>query len=355
MKKRLIGKIILGMIAAILTVAAVFVLCLTLTEYNPKESQNAEYVRVHNEEAKSVEDKMTIYSWNIGYAGLDARSDFFMDGGSKVNPEQKDVQKNLQAITEFIRTQQADAWLLQEVDVDSSRTGHVNELDAIANAYAGSYGLAYNYKCDFVPFPWPPIGKIASGIATFTNRTVDDTFTRVALPCPFSWPVSTANLKRCLLVTRLPVEGSDKEVVLINLHLEAYDDGEGKLAQTKLLMKILQEEYEDGNYVIAGGDFNQTFPGSLDAYPIEGDVWTPGTLGEEDLPEGFSYAYDLQHASCRSLDRPYDEASQMYVIDGFIVSPNVQVEVVETVELGFAHSDHNPVRLQIRLVREDGR
>ena len=29
---------------------------------------------------------------------------------------------------------------------------------------------------------------------------------RVALPCPFSWPVRAANLKRCLLVSYVPLE-----------------------------------------------------------------------------------------------------------------------------------------------------
>lgn len=39
----------------------------------------------------------------------------------------------------------------------------------------------------------------------------------------------------------------------------AYDDGEGKLAQTKMLSDLLQKEVEKGNYVIAAGDFNQSF------------------------------------------------------------------------------------------------
>lgn len=55
--------------------------------------------------------------------------------------------------------------------------------------------------------------------------------------------------------------------MLVNLHLEAYDDGEGKIAQTKQLREFIQSEYEKGNYVIAGGDLNQVFPGSLERLP----------------------------------------------------------------------------------------
>lgn len=350
MKKRLWLKILLVTLAAILLALVVFVGYLTVTEYRPKDRQDAEHQQIHDGKAISVGDTMTIYSWNIGYAGLDAASDFFMDGGSKVNPSAEDVKTNLAAIKAFISSQSADAWLLQEVDVNSSRTGYVNELEAISEAYEGSFALAYNYKCRFVPIPLPPIGKVESGIATFTDGCVKGTPERVSLPCPFSWPVSTANLKRCLLITRLEIEGSDKEVVLVNLHLEAYDDGEGKIAQTKLLMNILQEEYEKGNYVIAGGDFNQSFPGVLDKYPIKGDVWTPGILEESSLPEGFQYVFDGDSASCRLLDSPLNEESQLYILDGFIVSPNVKVELIDTVELNFANSDHNPVKLQVTLL-----
>lgn len=38
-----------------------------------------------------------------------------------------------------------------------------------------------------------------------------------------------------------------------------------------------------------------------------------------------------------------------YTIDGFIVSPNVEVTSVETLDAGFAYSDHNPVKLQVKL------
>lgn len=351
MKKHLWLKILLGIMAVLILAFGVLVAYLTITEYSPKERQAAEYYEISDGKMVSQNEQLTIYTWNIGYAGLDASTDFFMDGGSEVNPETDDVEKNLAAIQNFISSHTADAWFLQEVDVNSSRTGYINELSAIKQAYQGSFGLAYNYKCAFVPLPIPPIGKVECGIATFTDCSVkNDAFERIALPCPFSWPVSVANLKRCLLVTRLNIEESDKELVLVNLHLEAYDDGEGKLAQTKMLTEFLQKEYEKGNYVIAGGDFNQSFPGTLNTYPLKEDAWIPGILEEQDLPEGFQYVFDEKKASCRLLNRPLDENSQMYILDGFIVSANVQVELVETQELGFANSDHNPVKLQVTLL-----
>ena len=39
---------------------------------------------------------------------------------------------------------------------------------------------------------------------------------------------------------RVPIEGTDRELVLVNLHLEAYDDGEGKIAQTRQLLPSIR-------------------------------------------------------------------------------------------------------------------
>lgn len=104
-----------------------------------------------------------------------------------------------------------------------------------------------------------PPTPVNSGLLTTTVYDIDSA-ERISLPCPFNWPVSTANLKRCLLVSYLPISGTSSKLVIVNLHLEAYDDGEGKIAQTKQLREFIQSEYEKGNYVIAGGDFNQIFP-----------------------------------------------------------------------------------------------
>ena len=52
----------------------------------------------------------------------------------------------------------------------------------------------------------------------------------------------------------------------------------------------------------------------------------PVVLEAESLPEGWSYVFDDSSPTCRLLDAPYDaETSQHYVLDGFIVSPNMEV------------------------------
>ena len=350
MRKRILFTLVF-LLAAITLSLAGLLLFLTITEYKPADQQTADRIVLFSDAPRS-DDSFTVYSWNIGYSGLGRESDFFMDGGSMVDPpSQEIVEKNLRGIQSFIQSNPADAWLFQEVDVNSSRTGNLDEFSALQQDTLFSAAFAYNFKCPFVPIPLPPMGQIESGLATMTSLLMDGEPQRISLPCPFSWPSRAANIKRCLLITRLPVEGSDREVVLVNLHLEAYESGEGRIAQTRQLLDLMEEEFSRGNYVIAGGDFNQSFPNALEVFPIaDPEKWTPGILEENILPDGWQFAYDATTATCRLLDQPYCDACQLYVIDGFILSPNLHLEAVETIDMDFEYSDHNPVRLNVSLI-----
>lgn len=350
MKKRKVLKWIGIVILVIIAALAAVVVYLTIREYRPDAVEAVET----STGTKTLQegDSFTVLTYNTGYAALSRDEDFFMDGGSKVRPDSKEVvEENLAGIAAIMEEQDADFYFLQEVDRNARRSYHIDELEY----YEGALGLggmyACNFKCDFVPYPLPPIGKVDAGLVTMTDYEVGEA-SRIALPESFKWPIKTCNLKRCMLETRIPVEGSDKELVLINFHLEAYDSGEGKIAQSRMLSEKLQEEYDKGNYVIAGGDFNQTFEG-MDTYPIlDTENWAPGIIGADDIPEAFSFAVSDNVPSCRLLNGPYSgnyEDSQVYVLDGFIVSDNLKVVNVENIDTDFAYSDHQPVRLEVVL------
>ena len=70
-----------------------------------------------------------------------------------------------------------------------------------------------NYSSQYVPFPLPTIGKVQSGLLTLSSFGALKA-ERIALTGTYTWPVRVAQLKRCLLVERVPLEGSDKELVL---------------------------------------------------------------------------------------------------------------------------------------------
>ena len=350
------GKIILKKVGIVilfivLLAAAVFIFY-TVREYRPK---SIEFLNAGNgTKTLSEGDSFSVLTYNTGYGALSKDEDFFMDGGSKIQPDRKEVvETNLAGISDILKNQAADFYFLQEVDIDAKRSFHINERAYYEKALDMSSIYACNFKCDFVPYPVPPIGKVEAGLVTMTDYQVESA-KRIKLAESFSWPIKTCNLKRCMLETRIPIEGTDKELVLINFHLEAYDSGEGKIIQSRMLADKLQKEYKAGNYVIAGGDFNQQFEG-VDTYEIhDTDSWVPGTVYKKDLPEGFDFAVADNAPTCRLLNGPYSgnyEDSQVYVIDGYIVSDNLQVEQVNVVDTDFEYTDHQPVSLRVTLQR----
>lgn len=341
------GVVLLGFLIVLVT--------LTVTEYKPAD---VEKLALNGRAAEELGegDAFTIMTWNVGYGALGESADFFMDGGTHVSTADKElVETNVKAIGDTIAELSPDIVYLQEVDLDSKRSHYMNEQEMLMEQLDGYQNtFACNYKVCYVPYPLPTIGKVECGIVTLSNYEVASA-ERIALPCPFTYPMRLANLKRCLMVDRIPIKGSDKELILVNLHLEAYDDGEGKAAQTEMLRELLQEEADKGNYVIAGGDFNQTFSGADNSKcPIVNEeLWQPGAVDESVFADDWQFEMDTATPSCRSLDQPYEGADQnsfqYYLIDGFIVSSNIQVDSVKTQDLQFVNSDHNPVLMNVTL------
>ena len=332
---------------------------LTLTEYRPAERERTS-VESGGRALIGAGDPFTVVTWNCGYGALGDNADFFMDGGKSVYTADEDrVRLNLGKIAEALAEMRPNVIFLQEVDRDSMRSHEIEEVIELSNTLQGDYDMiytstfAYNFNVRFVPFPVPPIGRVRSGLVTFSDALARES-ERIQLPDPFRWPVRLANFKRCLLLERIPLQNVDRELVLVNLHMDAFDDGSGKEAQTEMLRKILEEEAASGNYVIAGGDFNQVFSNTdMSAYPLQEGVWAPGFIDTSKFSDGWQCLMDSSVPTCRSLDKPYAGADkdtfQYYVIDGFIVSENIEVKSVQTQDLGFVNSDHNPVLMECVL------
>ncbi len=361
MKKALqvIGALLLIVLFAVATIIGY----LTVDEFKPADVEDVEIIGSAGDQIETGVQN-TLMSWNIGYGALGDNADFFMDGGKMVYTADKArVNENLSAMASTIREVNPDMLFIQEVDRNSSRSYFIDEMDMFINEIGKDVAehqsaFAYNFKVSYVPLPIPPIGKAEAGLGFMSSYEITSA-KRYALPCPFSWPLRTFNLKRCLEIMRAPVNGSDKELVLINLHLEAYDEGDGKIAQTNMLRDLMQAEADAGNYVIVAGDYNQTFSSTdISAYPIIEGLWKAGTIEVSDFGSDFSFHADNSVPTCRSLDRALADAPekdpqhfQYYVIDGCIVSSNVRVDEMKTIDLGFKNSDHNPIVMRFTLLK----
>ena len=328
---------------------------LTILEWRPKDTEEVSLDGAGTRKEISAGDELTVMIWNVGYGALGDNADFFMDGGTMVETaSEQRVRENMKGITETMARISPDILFVQEIDRHSARSHFIDESVILRDTFPEmTSSFANNFRAVYVPYPIPPIGQVDSGLLTMTSLDAASA-RRVQLPVPFSWPIRMANLKRCLLITRVPVQGTEKELVLINLHLEAYDDGTGKTLQTAMLKEIMQQEVSQGNYVIAGGDFNQLFS-SVDAglYPVREGMWTPGIIDVSDFGDSFRCLADAGVPTCRSLDQPYAGADaagfQFYMIDGFIVSDHIQVQSLQTLDEQFVFTDHNPVVMRFVL------
>ena len=348
-----LGKILLILIISIVAVLLIGFLVLFVTEYCPDD---VEKLKSEGESIYKLEKGTTlnIVTYNIGYLSLDSSQDFFMDGGQGIMPETNaNVQNNLYGVKRYIKEKNADIYLLQEVDYKAKRSYKVNQYEELKAGlgYVATYSTYH--KCLFIPYPLTnPVGYVHSGMMIL-NKYAGET-ERIAFDSAYKFPMSMVMFKRCLMVQRINIEDTDNELVIINLHLEAYDNGNSREKQLKKLKDIMTEEYEKGNYVIAGGDFNHTFPVvDKSKYPVLDDRhFSAKEIPEDYLPEGFKYAVDDETPTSRLLDKSYkveDKNTQLYVIDGYILSPNVKLNSVKTVSNDFKYSDHHPVELNITI------
>lgn len=368
-------KIILILFTIVIVFALGFILTLQIFEYRPDDITQLEIehpVADSSENYVNLDTTIKLLTFNTGYASLSQTEDFVMDGGSKGRMDSKaEVEANMAGISGILEREDADFYLLQEVDTDSSRSYHTNQYDYYQNALGTSSVLAYNYRCIFVPFPFnfsQMMGKVNSGIVTFTNYYSDSAI-REQLPGSFAWPIRLAQLKRAILISRYPIDSSDKELVVINVHMSAYDDGSMRELETQALQEVIKTEQDAGNYVIVGGDFNQTLPGAVDiTYNSASDSYSydyyyelkdpnfwqaPPIDSDWFLENDFQFGVDITNPTCRLLNHPYDTENlannQYYVIDGFIVSNNVTIQTITTLDEEFMYSDHNPVVITIQL------
>ncbi len=322
----------------------------TVTDYRPADTVPLE-VRANGASAEPLRFPLTVLTWNIGYGGLGAEMDFFYDGGKMVRPSRTQAEKFFSGILDHLRSSaDADAILLQEADKRSARTRGLDETGAIAAALPGfAHSFGYNYLVRFNPVPLTnPLGRIESGQMTLT-KALPRVSERIAYHSAYGWPKQLFMLDRCFLVSRLKT-ADGKELVLLNNHNSAYDPG-GNLRNVEmpLIRDLMVREYEKGNYVVAGGDWNQN-PPRFDPAALSGPF--PGHANDAMdaalFPAGWTIAYDPATPSNRNVDIPLRPGvTKTTVIDFFIVSPNIRVSEVRTESLDFAFSDHNPVRLRI--------
>ncbi len=302
--------------------------------------------------------ELTLLTFNTGYACHDTASSFRAHiikpmQRRKCSPDQ--VRKNLNRMSDFLLQTDADIVLLQEVDRHSTRTGGMDQHNHFQSAlpqYGASF--AWNFRVKWIPVPLQkPVGKVYAGLSTFFRHPVAEA-SRIQLPGREHWPRRQFDLHRCLAEHRMLLD-NERSLFIFNLHLSAFDrKGHLRKLEMQEIKKRAAMLAQEGHYVIFGGDWNHDLTTASEEDHLQQPVDRPSwlmPLRPSHKPGGFHWAYDGSIPTVRETHAPYDpNATFTAVIDGFLMSENVQILDIKTHDLSFEPSDHHPVTCKVRLL-----
>lgn len=286
---------------------------------------------------------LTVFNWNLGYAGLGRESDFVADGGASWRAPRREIAaRNLAGIKRAIATANADVLTLQEITTTSPLNYWQpmwTEVEALKSR--ADRVFVVDVVSSYVPRPL----RLEHGLATLSNVRVQSA---EAVPLPLEPDYWLGILKKLyvLVVTRIPIAGDKRHWVVVNLHHAAYDKGgTTRQEQVAAVMAFGEQEYEKGNFVVIAGDWNmllndRKFPHETDPKLLDWAQPFPRHL----LRPGWQLVSDPDVPTVRQLDKPYEKGQNFVaMIDGFLSSPNVSIENVHAIDLQFVNSDHQPV------------
>ncbi len=347
MKKFL--KFLIYSVVVIIIAFGIFLVYASISDYKPDEKITV--FTSKNSDLLNDTTTYTLITWNIGYCGLNKEMDFFYDGGENVRPSEQKVKENIQGVKKVLqKNKNTDFILLQEVDKKSKRSYYFNEFDTIAGIFpdrTSVYGK--NYDVFFVPSPPnEPMGKVNGGLMT-VSKFIPETSVRYSFPGNYSWPTELFMLDRCFLVNRYKTE-NEKELLIINTHNSAYDDGSLKAQQMAYLKDFLKNEYKKGNYIVVAGDWNQCPPNFTPHFSENKmDTIVKTDISPDYLPK-WNWIYDNTLPTNRRVSAPYKkEETLTTVIDFLLLSPNIKGVSVKNIDIGFEYSDHQPVKAVFKL------
>jgi len=293
----------------------------------------------------------TVMTYNLGY----------LSGMSNAlrHRENKDFySRNLSAVIALLRDIKPDFVGVQEIDAPSFRSHFMNQVDSIA--YGAGYAhaaFAVNWDKHYVPYPyWPPaanFGRVLSGQAVFSRFPILEQQRRVLTwpqKMPFYW--NGFYLDRLAQVVKIDV---GQEVVIINVHLEAYEQPT-RAKQARTVLEILRKFRRDYPVLLIG-DFNSVSPfagkasGSRSALPASyRDDPTIAMFLEEPgiaaafAPETFSSSEAETYTF--SSGKPFQKIDYIFYNSEKIAPVNAYVA-----RAAEQASDHLPVVMRFRLLK----
>lgn len=221
-------------------------------------------IETHHPSHLAPKDHLTLLTYNIGHGqGIKKQPTDWRD---EVYTRQK-----LTELTKAIQNINPDLITMQEVDIDSNRTHHINEATWLAIKANYPYqACALVWDENYVPYPYWPInhqlGQTKSANCILSRYPLSN-HRRFLFEKPKNNPFwyNWAYLERGAEI--VDVDLGEKKFSLVNVHLEAFDVSSRQEQAHELvnLLKTLQGP------VLVAGDFNSIPPEAVQKTNFIGD------------------------------------------------------------------------------------
>ena len=368
--------VLMSIFIALFVVASGYVVYLEIQHHRIFDKQALE-VYGNRSERMDVNGEFSVLSYNLGYGIFDSKFSYYNESntfngvsvkGSESRAESAEqasinMDSALNIATNNIYAD-TDFYMFQGVDIESHRSYKINMYNKIKQKFVlYSSVMALNMHSGYLFNPiFKPSGIEKSALVTMSRYTTENISLRRSMPSNKSFISKYADIDACLTITRVPIKTSkgNRYLVLINLELSKYADIDVRISQMDFLIEILKEEKAKENYIVVGGDFgmglagNNSFFGYKMGVPSwyenmpQGIITDLKDLGFEFYVDNTAIAKNL--GTCRDGSKPYrkGENAEM-IIDGFLVSSNINVTSIAVVDTAFAYSNHNPVYMSFKL------
>ena len=306
-----------------------------------------------NARSNSLNDGITVTTWNIGYAGLGQESDFVMDGGRHWFPPSRSiVEKNLRGILQSLDAFNTDVLLLQELAGASILTYGLDPKKRVVDSHPD---MAFVYDPSIRTRLLPSRLRLEIGNGTLLRGKVLSAKSElISLEPKYEFGLFRRQYRTSTIVVPGRNGNTEIEWSFINIHLAAFDDdATTRHRQLRDVLELAEREYRLGRFVVVGGDWNMVLNQTEYEHRTEAAyLFWIHDFPSEMIATGWQLVSDETVPSVRTVQIPYEEGVNFRTtIDGFLVSPNVDVIGIETTDLRFEYTDHQPVTVRLRAKR----
>ncbi len=174
------------------------------------------------------------------------------------------VLNNLDRAVRLFKQENADVLLLQEVDFSAWRTGHVRQLDELAERLSMNAALATTYDSRGLNEPVQVLRNCHFGVAILSRFPIVRQDVIPLSPDPMKGKQGRAVERRVLLIAELALP-AQRSMVVATTHLDA-QDAELRRRQRRWMRDALQTWLEH-HPVLLGGDFNEPLLAERETLP----------------------------------------------------------------------------------------